>query len=82
MDCLVQQLNDRFQEKTKDAIKGMYLIPSNFSDVDDKVKHIKPFYSNDLPNEDGLIQQIKLWKQLWKKEEAEKPKTLSQHWNI
>ena len=77
LDSLVQQLNDRFQGKTKDAIKGMYLIPSNLSDVDDKVEHIKRYYSNDLPNEDGLIQEIKLWKQFWKKEKAEKPKTLS-----
>ena len=77
LDCLVQQLNDRFQGKTKDAIKGMYFIPSNLSDVDDKVEHIKRYYSNDLPNKDGLIQDIKLWKQFWKKEKAEKPKTLS-----
>ena len=28
LDCLVQQLNDRFQGKTKDAIKGIYLISS------------------------------------------------------
>ena len=55
LDCLVQQLNDRFQGKTKDAIKGMYLIPSNLSDVDDSVEHIKRCYSNDLPNEDELI---------------------------
>ena len=77
LDCLVQQLNDRFQGKAKGAIKGMYLILSNLSDVDDKLKYIKRYYSNDLPNEDGLIQEIKLWKQFWKKEKAEKPKTLS-----
>ena len=77
LDCLVQQLNDRFQGRIKDAIKGMYLILSNLSDVDDKLKYIKRYYSNDLPNEDGLIQEIKLWKQFWKKEKAEKPKTLS-----
>ena len=47
LDCLVQQLNDRFQGRIKDAIKGMYLILSNLSDVDDKVEHIK---RNDLPN--------------------------------
>ena len=75
--CLVQQLNDRFQGKTKDAVKGMYLIPSNLSGVDDKVEHIKHYYSNDLPDEDGLIQEIKLWKQFCKKEKVEKPKTLS-----
>ena len=55
LDCLVQQVNDPFQGKTKDAIKGMYLIPSNLSDVDDSVEHIKRCYSNDLPNEDELI---------------------------
>ena len=77
LDCLVQQLNARFQGKTKDAIMGMYFVPSNLSDVDDKVEHIKHYYSNDLPNEYELIQEIKLWKQFWKKEKAEKPKTLS-----
>ena len=77
LDFLVQQLNDRFQGRTKNAIKSMYLVPSNLSDVDDKVEHIKRYYGNDLPNEDGLIQEIKLWKQFWKKEKAEEPKTLS-----
>ena len=52
-------------------------LPSNLSDVDDKVEHIKHYYSNDLPNENRLIQEIKLWKKFWKKEKAEKPKTLS-----
>ena len=28
-DSLLQQLNDLLQIKTKDAIKGMYLIPNN-----------------------------------------------------
>ena len=59
LDCLVQQLNDRFQGRTKDAIKDMYPIQSNLSDVDDKVEHIKRYYGNDLPNEDGLIQEVK-----------------------
>ena len=77
LDCLVQQLNNRFQGRTKDAIKGMYLIPSNLSDADDKVEHIKRCYGSDLPNEDGLIQEIKLWRQFWKKEKAEKVKTFS-----
>ena len=48
-----------FKEKLKDAVKGLYLIPSNLSDVDYKVEQIKRYYSNDLPNEDGLIQEIK-----------------------
>ena len=63
LDCLLQQLNERFQRRTEDAIKGMCLIPSNLCNVDDNVEHIKRYYGNDLPNEDGLIQEIKLWKQ-------------------
>ena len=55
LDRLVQQLKDRFQGKTKDAIKGMYLLPSNLSDINDKVEHIKRYYGNDFPDEDGLI---------------------------
>ena len=55
----------------------MFLILSNLSNFDNKVEHIKRYYSNDYPNEGGLIQEIKLWKQFWKKEKAEKPKTLS-----
>ena len=55
IDRLVEQLNDRFQGRTKDAIKGIYLIPSNLSGVNSKVKPIKRYYGNDLANEDGLI---------------------------
>ena len=54
-DCLVEQLNDRFQGRTKDAIKGIYLIPSNLSGVNSKVEPIKCYYGNGLTNEDGLI---------------------------
>ena len=59
----------------------MYLIPSNLSDVDDKVEHIKRYYSNDLQNEDGLIEEIKLWKQFWKKKQKNREHS-QQHWNI
>ena len=41
------------------------------------MEHIKRYYSNDLQNEDGLIQEIKLSKQFSKKEKAETTKTLS-----
>ena len=44
LNCLVQQLNNHFLGKIKDAIKGMYLIPSNLSDIDDKVEYIKRYY--------------------------------------
>ena len=60
LDGLVQQLNDCFQGRTKDAVKGMYLILSNISDVNDKMEYIKRYYGNDFPKEKGLIQEIKL----------------------
>ena len=46
LDCLVQQRNDRFQGRTKGAIKGMYLILSSLKDVDDKVEHVKRCRNN------------------------------------
>ena len=83
LDCLLQQLNDHFQGRTKDAIKGMYLIPSNLSDVDDKVEHMKRYYGNNLPNEDGLIfKRLSCGSNFGKKEKAEKLKHPQQYWNI
>ena len=47
-------------------------------DIENKVEHIKRYYGKDLANEDGLIQEIKLWKQFWKKRKSRKIKnTLS-----
>ena len=34
IDSLLQQLNDRFQGKAKDGIKGMFLVPSNLENID------------------------------------------------
>ena len=48
LDCLLQQLKDRFQGRTKVTIKGTYLVPSNLSDVGNKVEHIKRYPSRHL----------------------------------
>ena len=42
LDSLLQQLNDRFQGKTKDAVKGMYLIPSNNDNIDTNLEIMFP----------------------------------------
>ena len=84
LDCLLQQVNDRFQGRTKDTIKGMYLIPSNLSDVDKKVKHIKRYHGNDLPNENGLMdwsKKLSCWSNFGKKEQKNR-KDSQQHWNF
>ena len=69
------------QGRSKDAIKGMYLIPSNLN-INDKVEHMQRYYGYDLPNEDGLIQEITLWNQFWKKKNQNNRKQSQQYWNI
>ena len=81
LDFLVQQLNDPMQGRSKDAVKSIYLIPSNLN-VNDKVEHMQRYYENDLPNEDGLIQEITLWKQFSKKKNQNNRKHSQQYWNI
>ena len=43
VDCLLQQLHDRFQGKTKKGIciKGIFLIPSNLENINIEVNKIK-----------------------------------------
>ena len=41
VDCLLQQLHDRFQGKTKNCIKGIFLIPSNLENTNTEVNKIK-----------------------------------------
>ena len=50
LDSLLQQLNDRFQGKRKDAIKRMYLITSNNEKVMNQKEKIKAYYPTDLIN--------------------------------
>ena len=50
LDSLLQQLNDRFQGKRKDAIKRMYLITSNNEKVMNEKEKIKAYYATDLIN--------------------------------
>ena len=50
LDSLLQQLNDRFQGKRKDAIKRMYLITSNNEKVMNEKEKIKAYYAIDLIN--------------------------------
>ena len=50
VDCLLQQLHDRFQGKAKNCIKGIFLIPSNLENKNAEVNKIKEAYSSDLPS--------------------------------
>ena len=49
LDCLLQQLNDHFHTKIMDAIKGIYLIPSN-NEKRMSEKEKKMHYATDLIN--------------------------------
>ena len=41
VDCLLQQLHDRFQGKAENCIKGISLIPSNLENKNAEVNKIK-----------------------------------------
>ena len=71
VDCLLQQLHDRFQRKTKNCIKGIFLIPNNLENINAEVKKIKEACSNDLPSPSEFDQQINLWKRFWSSENSE-----------
>ena len=78
IDSLLQQLNDRFQGKAKDGIKGMFLIPSNLENIDAEKISIENFYSNDLPNQGEFDQEINLWKRYWLSENSITIKSLTE----
>ena len=48
LESLLQQLSNCFQRKTKDAIKGMYLLPSNNEKLVSEKEKIKAYYATDL----------------------------------
>ena len=48
LESLLQQLNNCFQRKTKDAIKEMYLLPSNNEKLVSEKEKIKAYYATDL----------------------------------
>ena len=59
-DNLLQQLSDLFQVKTKDAIKGVYLIPKN------NEKHMKDKMTTDrINNGADFHEEISLWIKYW-----------------
>ena len=62
VDSLLQQPNVCFQGKVKNAIKGMYLIPSNNEKIMSEKEKIKAYYTTDLINNGAdFDQEISLW---------------------
>ena len=67
---MLQQLNDLFQGKTKDAVKGMYLIPSNNEKLMSEKGKIKVYYATNLINNGAdFDQEISLWMKYWASEQ-------------
>ena len=77
VDCLLQQLHDRFQGKTKDSIQGIFLIHSNLENFNAEVNKIKEAFSSDLPSPNKFDQEINLWKQFWSSKNSEVTTTIS-----
>ena len=71
VDCLLQQLHDRFQGKTKNC------IPRNLENINAEVNKIKDDYSSDLPSPSEFDQEINLWKRFWSSENSDVIKTIT-----
>ena len=50
LESLLQQLNDRFQCKTKDVIKSINLMPNNYEKLMSEEEKINVYYATDLIN--------------------------------
>ena len=67
LDSLVTEFNSRFSGKALDMAKGMYLIPSNLSELHEHQHIILNYFVDDLPNSSAFSQEIRLWISFWSK---------------
>ena len=77
LDSLVTEFNSRFSGKTLDMVKGMYLIPSNLSELHEHQHVILNYFVDDLPNPSAFSQEIRLWVSFWPKR-ANVPTTITE----
>ena len=77
LDSLVTEFNSRFSDKTLDMVKGMYLIPSNLSELHEHQHIILNYFVDDLPNPSAFSQEIRFWISFWSKR-ANVPTTITE----
>ena len=77
LDSLIQQLNMRFGDLSKQAVQGLCLIPSNISEQHPPSSLDLEYYMDDLPSPDSLEQELSLWACMWRSQ-ADKPSSLAE----
>ena len=76
LDSLLQQLNMRFGQLSRQAIQALNLIPSHTTIIDQPtIDAIIDYYRDDLPHSDTFAQELKLWLHMWSSV-GEKPNSL------
>ena len=75
LESLLQQLNDRFQCKTKDVIKSINLMPNNYEKLMSEEEKINVYYATDLINNGAdFDQEISLWMKYWASDQKKRYK--------
>lgn len=74
IDCLVSQLEERFQGRNTSAVKAVKLLPKNLEKLMPEDENaILSHYGDDLPSKSSFAQEVRLWKRHWLQVEP-KPK--------
>lgn len=67
LDHLLNELNSRFSALTKASVRGLLLLPAKAKgmDVTKVCADVLEAYRADLPDPDGLVAELRLWKRKW-----------------
>ena len=75
-DSLIQQLNMRFGDLSKQAALGLCLIPSSIKQHPPSSPDLE-YCMDDIPSPDSLEQELSLWGYMWRSQ-ADKPSALAE----
>ena len=66
LDSLLQQLNERFQGLSVNAVQGIMLLPDMIDSIEANDEDtLLSFYEPDLPFPGVAIQELQWWKRHW-----------------
>ena len=66
LDCLINQLEERFKGRSNQVIKAYFLILSHLNLMNNAhLKDIKAAYECDMPSPSTISQELRLWTRQW-----------------
>ena len=72
LDCLMNQLEERFKGPSNQVIKAYFLIPSHLNLKNDAhLEDIKATLESDMPSLSTISHELRVWKRHWQPAECE-----------